>query len=149
MTLDQRFDASTLGVLRETVAACAAAAGMADERAAEVTLALHELAANAVRHGGGTGRLRMQVTSGELACEVSDPGPGAQNGLVPGAQQRSPAGMPAQPWPYQPGHGLWLVRQVADDLSVVTGPAGSTVTVVFFLVSSSVIEGPAAPEPPR
>src|SRR6202044_2765595 len=53
--LDERFDAGALHLLRERVAACAAAAGMRADRAMEVTLAVHELAANAVRRGAAAG----------------------------------------------------------------------------------------------
>ena len=74
-TLDQEFGETTLRVLRETVLAHATAAGMPAGRALDVMLAVHELAANAVEHGGGTGRLRMSVTNRELICHVSDPGP--------------------------------------------------------------------------
>ena len=51
MALDQTFDADTLADLRKAVLAVATAVGMPDHRAAEVMLAVHELAANAVRHG--------------------------------------------------------------------------------------------------
>ena len=78
--LDQEFGATTLRVLRETVLAHATAAGMPEGRALDVMIAVHELAANAVKHGGGTGHLRMSVTNGELICQVSDPGP-AGSGL--------------------------------------------------------------------
>ena len=74
-TLDQEFGETTLRVLRETVLAHATAAGMPEGRALDVMIAVHELAANAVKHGGGTGHLRMSVTNGELICQVSDPGP--------------------------------------------------------------------------
>ena len=142
MTLDQQFDQSTLHIVRETVLAHAAAAGMSDERALDVMLSVHELAANAVRHGGGTGRVQMQVNGGELVCRVSDPGPAVRNGHAPGGKPRGqqPGGTVASapPWPYQPGHGLWLVRQAADHISVIRGPAGSQVTAVFVLVPSDV-----------
>ena len=75
--LDQEFGETTLRVLRETVLAHATAAGMPEGRALDVMLAVHELAANAVKHGGGTGHLRMSVTNGELICQVSDPSPPA------------------------------------------------------------------------
>ncbi len=153
MTLDQRFDEGTLHIVRETVLAHAAAAGMADERALDVMLAVHELAANAVRHGGGRGWVWMRVTGGELVCRVSDPGPASRNGHAPDRQpdRQQPADttVPAQPWPYQPGHGLWLVRQAADRMSVICGPAGSQVTAVFALVASDVTGGLAGPGPAR
>lgn len=113
VVFDERFDASTLHLLRERVLACAAGVGLSDERAADVMLAVHELAANAVRHGAGAGRLLLRATSGVLRCQVSDAGPST------GA------------WPVRPGHGLWLLQQVADQFSVSSGPHGSHVTAVF------------------
>jgi anti-sigma regulatory factor (Ser/Thr protein kinase) len=53
--LDQEFGETTLRVLRETVPAHATDAGMPEGRALDVMLAVHELAANAVEHGGGPG----------------------------------------------------------------------------------------------
>lgn len=111
--LDWDFDATSLHRLRERVMACAAAAGLPEERVIDVTLAMHELAANTVRHGSGSGRVRMQAIEGTLRCQVSDTGPGSG------------------PWPFQRGHGLWLVRQVAEQMTVTYGPDGSEVTVVF------------------
>ena len=110
---DERFDAAALSLLRRRVAACAAEAGLPDDRAVDVTLAVHELAANAVRHGAGSGRLVMYTSAGSLSCQVSDAGPGAQ------------------PWPLQEGHGLWIVHTAADKVTVSSGPDGSQVTAVF------------------
>jgi anti-sigma regulatory factor (Ser/Thr protein kinase) len=128
MALDQAFNANTLHVLREAVLVEAAAAGMPDDRATEVMLAVHELAANAVRHGGGTGQARMRVVAGELHCQVSDAGPGSADGDA----RRGDAGT-IRPWPLQPGHGLWLVRNAADHVSMASGLGGSEVTAVFTL----------------
>ncbi len=110
---DERFDAATLPFLRERVTACAVGAGMPEDRAMYVTLAVHELAANAVRHGAGSGRLLMRATGGALRCQVSDAGPGTG------------------PWPLRQGHGLWIVRAVADQVTASYGPHGSQVTAVF------------------
>jgi anti-sigma regulatory factor (Ser/Thr protein kinase) len=122
VTLDQEFGETTLRVLRETVLAHATAAGMPEGRAVDVMIAVHELAANAVKHGGGSGRLRMTVTDRELICQVSDPDIAART----------------SPWPYEPGHGLWLVRHIADRISVDRGPAGSQVTVAFTMLRSDI-----------
>lgn len=129
--LDLAFDADTLADLRRAVLAVAVAAGLPGERADEVMLAVHELAANAVRHGGGAGRAWLDVTAGYLSCQVSDTGPGS-----PGDRARSDGAGPGLPWPFRPGHGLWLVRNVADHLSVQTDPHGSEVTVAFRLPDS-------------
>jgi anti-sigma regulatory factor (Ser/Thr protein kinase) len=145
VTLEQQFDEGTLHILRETVLAHAVAAGMADGRAADVMLAVHELAANAVRHGGGTGRVQMRAAGGELIFRVSDPGPAGPDGRAPGGAPGRPrpgGAARAQPWAYRPGHGLWLVRRVADHISAVSGPSGSQVTAVFALVPSDIPGGP-------
>jgi anti-sigma regulatory factor (Ser/Thr protein kinase) len=152
VTLEQQFDDGTLHILRETVLAHAVAAGMADNRATDVMLAVHELAANAVRHGGGTGRVRMLATGGELIFHVSDPGPASPNGHAPGGtpgRQHPGGAAQPQPWAYQPGHGLWLVRKVADHISAVSGPSGSHVTAVFALVPSDLPGDPTGPGPTR
>lgn len=135
MLLDQRFGAGTLHLLRAAVLEFAAGAGMPPGRADDVTIAVHELAANAVRHGAGTGRLRMWTAARALCCQVEDagppepPGPGSRAG--DGGQQA--AGSGGGGWPLQPGHGLWLTRELADQMSVTAGPGGSQVTAVFTL----------------
>jgi anti-sigma regulatory factor (Ser/Thr protein kinase) len=115
--LDEGFDAATLHRLRDRVASCAAAAGIAASRVPDIVLAVHELAANAVRHGAGAGRLVMHaVPGGALTCRVSDTGPGVET------------------WPVRQGHGLWIARETADRMTVSSGPDGSRVTVVFGAV---------------
>jgi hypothetical protein len=37
------------------------------------------------------------------------------------------------PWPTADGHGLWLVRQVADHLDLRSGPRGTRAVVTFAL----------------
>jgi anti-sigma regulatory factor (Ser/Thr protein kinase) len=117
--LDQAFDSGTLYALRSSVQAHAFAAGLPERRTDDVVIAIHELAANAIQHGAGRGRLRMWPVAGGLCFEVDDGVPDA--------------GDPAARWPYTRGHGLWLVRQVADRMVVSSGPAGTRVTVVFAL----------------
>jgi anti-sigma regulatory factor (Ser/Thr protein kinase) len=137
--LEHEFNAGTLHILRAAVLAHASAAGMPESRATEVMLVVHELASNAVRHGGGTGRLRIRVADGALSCEVTDPGPARFNGhpAARADQRPSPATAQTGPWPCQPGHGLWLVRQAADHCTVITTPHGSRVTVSFALPGAS------------
>lgn len=126
--MEHRFDADTLPDLRRAVLATAVAAGMPADRADDVVLAVHELAANAVRHGGGTGRVRMRETSGELHCHVSDAGNDGAD-----AHARTGGTVTVRQWLIRPGHGLWLVRDIADRVSIASGPAGSEVTAVFSL----------------
>lgn len=123
--LEQRFDAGSLYALRAAVSAHAAAAGLSRQRVYDVTAAVHEMAANAVLHGAGHGRVRLWTQGGFLYCQVSDAGPA----------RRDDSGSPprAVPWPAEHGHGLWIVAQVADNSSTDHGPVGTTVTARFAL----------------
>jgi anti-sigma regulatory factor (Ser/Thr protein kinase) len=140
--LDRKFDADALAGLREAVLGYATACGMPEDRAIDVVLAVHELAANAVRHGPGHGRLRIHVTASTLRCEVSDSGPSSRDGRVPGGAGGPAAGAPgALPWSVEQGHGLWLVRATCDDLRATCGPHGTLITAAFTLPAA------AAPSP--
>jgi anti-sigma regulatory factor (Ser/Thr protein kinase) len=127
--LEQDFDASSLYALRSAVAAHATAAGLSPVRVYDVVAAAHELAANAVRHGAGHGRLRLQATGEALTCQVTDDGP------APASAACKPAATTA-PWPAEHRHGLWLTGQVADQLTIDHGPAGTTATAIFTLRSA-------------
>jgi anti-sigma regulatory factor (Ser/Thr protein kinase) len=177
--LDQDFDSATLYALRAAVQAHADRAGLSENRINEVVLAVHELAANAIAHGGGRGRLRMWDLPGALSCEVVDgglanaaaapggseapdpwpsppglsevpgaaPAPSEAQGAAPApseAQGAAPAPSEAQgaapglseaqgAWPAKDGHGLWLVRQVADHLDLRSGRRGTRAVVTFAL----------------
>jgi anti-sigma regulatory factor (Ser/Thr protein kinase) len=127
--LEQDFDAGSLYALRSAVAAHAAMAGLTPRRVYDVLVAAHELAANAVRHGAGHGRLRLETAGGMLICQVSDDGPAA-------AGERQDPGAGAAPWPAEYGHGLWVIEQIADQFTIDRGPAGTTVTAAFALPPS-------------
>lgn len=129
VAFDQSFDSDTLSELRNAVRSEASALGLPDSRTAEVVLAVHELAANAVVHGGGAGRARMRVVGGELQCQVSDPGAGSGNARTGTGTGKGTT----QPWPFRPGRGLWIARNVADRFNMAPGVSGSQVTVVFAL----------------
>jgi two-component sensor histidine kinase len=143
--LDRAFDSATLPTLRAEVHDRARQAGMPEGRAGDMVLAIHELAANAVRHGTGAGRLRVWNLCGALHCQVDDGSPPASGG--PAGQRaghaRGAATAPADAsgqapmysWPDRPGHGLWVVRQVSDRLQVLSGPGGTRASVTFALPS--------------
>ena len=124
--MDFAFDTGRLSELRKAVLAKAAGVGLPGSRAADVMLAVHELAANAVRHGAGSGLLSMRVRNGQLHCRVSEAGPAQADGTA--AKAASPTS-----WPVRPGHGLWLVQAAADHVTMGSGPAGRWVTAVFTL----------------
>src|SRR5690349_1142608 len=140
--VDQSFDGDSLYAVRATVAAHASEAGIQEGRVRNVVLAVHELAANAVRHGAGQGRMRLWVTGDGIRCELTDAGapPVGANGddQDTGSRDAASAGAAfpaAARWPVEHGHGLWLVREIADQFSLESGPSG-TVAIVDFRAGS-------------
>jgi anti-sigma regulatory factor (Ser/Thr protein kinase) len=125
--LEQAFDGDSLYVLRSAVAAHASATGLPRQRVYDVVAAAHELAANAVRHGAGHGRLRLWADGQALHCQVSDDGPADQD----------PARHEAAAWQSEHAHGLWIIDQVADQVALDRAPSGTTVTATFTISSPS------------
>jgi anti-sigma regulatory factor (Ser/Thr protein kinase) len=119
--LDQAFDGDSLYALRASVAAHAAEAGLSRQRVYDVLAAAHELAANAVRHGAAHGRLRLWADCSSLHCQVSHDGPAEQDETRP-----DPAA-----WQREHAHGLRIIDQVADTVTLDHDPCGTTVTANF------------------
>ncbi len=121
--LDEPFDADSLSRLRRAVARHAAAAGLSADRVDDAVIAVHELAANAVYHGAGHGRVRQWSDQQLLHSHVSDPGPAPP----------SSAFAEHYPWTANYGHGLWLVSQTADRVVVNHDQSGTDVTISFAI----------------
>jgi anti-sigma regulatory factor (Ser/Thr protein kinase) len=119
-TVDEvAFDRTGLAGLRTEVFAAAGVAGIAPERSAELVLAVTEAATNSVRHGGGSGVLRVWQSDDALVCEVTDAGRVED----PMAGRRAPA--PEA----EGGRGLWLVHQLGDLVQLRSGEQGTAVRV--------------------
>ncbi|HKP18685.1 MAG TPA: sensor histidine kinase [Gaiellaceae bacterium] len=110
-------DRESLLAARRVVADRAAEAELGSERASDLVLAVNEVLTNSVRHGGGTGRLRIWEDAGELVCEVADSGQIAD----PLVDRRRP--LPEQ----LRGRGLWMANQLCDLMQVRTFPGGNTI----------------------
>jgi hypothetical protein len=93
MALDLAFDAGTLSRLRKAVFDEAAGAGMPNHRAADVVIAVHELAANAVRHGAGGGLLTMRVQAADCAAGSAIQAPNASTGTLSGPSRPGSRGL--------------------------------------------------------
>jgi anti-sigma regulatory factor (Ser/Thr protein kinase) len=131
--LDQAFDVGSLYALRAAVAAHVAAAGLGRSAVYDVTAVAHELAANAVVHGAGHGQLRLWADSAFLYCQISDDG---RDGAADQPAFPTPPAPPddgTAPWRAEHGHGLWMVREIADQVGIGHGPSGTTATVRFPL----------------
>lgn len=95
----------------------ALANGFAD-RATDLSLALDELLANASKHG----RPPIHVETwydGRIILEVSDCGAGFD--------PRLPTSVPSPG--KDGGRGLWIIRQIADHVSIVSSEEGTRVRV--------------------
>lgn len=113
------FDSSTLDGLRVFVAANATATGLGRRECEDLVLAVNELASNSIRHGGGSGTLRMWTEDDVVLAEVRDRG-----------QIDQPlAGREPPHLGQVGGHGLWLVNQLCDLMQMRTFPTGSVVRV--------------------
>ncbi len=110
---------STIADVRAAVLQEARQAGLAPNRAQDTMMAVSELAANSVRHGGGSGVLRSWHDEAEVVHEIEDAGviadPLVGRRLPPAAELA--------------GRGLWLVNQLCDLVEVRAGGTGTTVRI--------------------
>jgi len=113
-----RFDRAGLALVRARVREAAARCGMALDDIRDIVHAVHEVATNSVRHGGGAGELRIWHDGGALVCEVRDSG-FQQDAL---AGRKRPAAEPGD------SRGMWLVNHLCDLVQMrSTEGAGCTV----------------------
>ena len=111
------FDGPTLPHVRRAVLDRARAARLDHDRADRLALAAHEAASNSVRHGGGSGIVRIWQDETEIVCEVND-----------GGSITEPLVGRVQPHPNQDGgRGLWMINQLCDLSHVRSSPSGTTV----------------------
>jgi anti-sigma regulatory factor (Ser/Thr protein kinase) len=105
---------------RERLAHELALAGVPDARSFDMLLAATEVAANAVRHGGGVTDVRVGRAGGRFACEIVDPGPGFDD---PAAGYLAPRD--------GSGSGLWIARQLTWQIDFFHAPDGFTARIVL------------------
>jgi anti-sigma regulatory factor (Ser/Thr protein kinase) len=112
-----------LSSVRELVGRESAAASLPAERGSDLVVAVSELAANSVLHGGGHGTVHVWREPGALLVEVRDRGTIEQplvGRLRPGLEQEG-------------GRGLWMVNQLCDLVQIRSGPDGSGVRLRMSL----------------
>jgi anti-sigma regulatory factor (Ser/Thr protein kinase) len=126
--VDQPVDGDGLYGLRETLAAHASRLGAEEETIDHLLIVASELATNAVRHGGGSGHVRLWHHDEQLFCQVSDDGPGISD---PTAGTSLPA-----PTAGDGGRGLWICRRLTTELSIEAGPDGRGTIVTATIAAS-------------
>ncbi len=122
--VDQSFDGTGLYALRATLAAHASSLGATDEEIERLMIVAGELATNSILHGGGSGRMRLWHDGTTLYLQITDHGPGIADHEV-GTVRPTPTSTG--------GRGLWICRNLTQQLTIETGPRGrgASVTAVF------------------
>ncbi|HZU80185.1 MAG TPA: sensor histidine kinase [Acidimicrobiales bacterium] len=111
------FDEQSLPAVRRSVTEWAGS-HLTPEHTTDMVLAVHEIATNSIRHGGGAGRLRCWMHEGAMfVCEVSDAG----------RFERPLVGRVQPPTDDEVGRGLWLANQLCELVQVRSGPEGTVV----------------------
>lgn len=120
------FGRGGLQDVRRLVAGLAHEAGLSHRRADELTVVVNELAANSVDHGGGCGTVRGWIEAAAVVVEVADAGD-----LAHRERGRVPDDVPPPRVDAERGRGLWIARQLADDLDIrPADPASGHGTIV-------------------
>ncbi len=114
------FDRATLGSVRRHVARAVEDLGLDAGERDDLALAAHEVAANSVEHGGGSGSVRVWRQDDTVLCEVRDRGAMVVP-LPPLVGRELPS--PGTPG----GRGLWMANQLCDLVQIRSGPDGTTV----------------------
>jgi anti-sigma regulatory factor (Ser/Thr protein kinase) len=82
-------------------------------------LAVNEVITNVVLHAGGHGRLFLLTDEGSAWCTVTDSGPGIPQRYLT---------QPDVPEAFEVGgRGLWLAYHLCDEVTIATGPIGTTI----------------------
>jgi len=121
------FDLTVMSELRRCTADHARAYGLSGPDLDGFVLAVNEIMANVVAHGGGQGHLYLWAEGDRVHCRISDTGPGIAD---PDLSPRRPPPQSAG------GRGLWMAGQFCH-LDIHTSPRGTTVDLVV----------PAGPDP--
>jgi anti-sigma regulatory factor (Ser/Thr protein kinase) len=115
------FRAGSLQGLRALVCREATRAGLGEARAADVVVAVNEVASNSLCHAGGWGELRIWDAADALVCEVTDDGR-IEDPLV--GRVRPAVGS-------QGGRGLWIANRVCELVQIRSAATGTTVRMHF------------------
>jgi anti-sigma regulatory factor (Ser/Thr protein kinase) len=125
MTFTRDFALDTLLDVRRDIQRYASDGGLADLRLYYFVVAVNEIMTNAIHHGGGSGQLEIVRAGPCFRCEIVDDGPG-----IP-PERINP---PTAPVPGTlSGRGLWLTRQLCDQVAIASAPTGTRVTLEFRL----------------
>jgi anti-sigma regulatory factor (Ser/Thr protein kinase) len=97
-------------------------AGLPAARLDALMITVHELAVNTILHGGGAGLMSLWTTDDDLVVQIDD-----------GGHITDPLVGRRPPGPFEVGHGLHVIHEVADLVRVRRDSDGTTVRAHFRL----------------
>jgi anti-sigma regulatory factor (Ser/Thr protein kinase) len=109
------FGADDLAAARSLARTVAARTGLGAERTADLVLAVTEMGANSVLHGGGSGIFHIWTRGGSVVCQSADAG----HVTDPMVGRRRPA--PDQTG----GRGVWILHQLCDLVQMRSSAEGT------------------------
>lgn len=123
------FSPGTVRAVRRAVAACFSRTGLSRDGATDAVLAVGEILANVIEHGGGTGDIQIARIDRQLHVLVSDNGPGM-------AEEWTGEPPDAVPVTAVDGRGLWLAFALCSEVALDTSASGTTVGLIIDLPGS-------------
>ncbi|MBB0244479.1 sensor histidine kinase [Streptomyces alkaliphilus] len=128
------YDEETLSAVRGSAERWAREAGLSGARRTDLVLAIAEATTNSVRHGGGTGVLRLWVDGSRARAETRDAG-----------RLSDPLAGTHRPDPFSAsgGRGLWMINRLCDLVQMRSLPDGLVIRMTMTL------DSPGVPPPPR
>lgn len=94
-------------------------AGIDDDRAAKLAIAVSEIATNSLLHGDGSARVEVMTTADWFMVEVTDRGPG----FAADREVRLPDSGEDR------GRGLWIAKQLCDRVAIDSGASGTCIAL--------------------
>lgn len=119
--------ADGLRQLRTEVLDSLVAERVPDARHGDIALAVHEIATNAILHGGGWSRVQISADGRSWCCDVEDGGPGLDD-PEPGTEE---------PGLSEGGFGLWIARHACDEFCILPSRGGLHVRLVVYTSESN------------
>ena len=131
--LDRTFGHDDITVVRHEVQDLLSALGFTGDRLQGFVLAVNEVITNVVLHAGGHGRIVVRPTGESAWCTVTDSGPG-----IPQQYLRPPE----VPQAFEVGgRGIWLAYALCDEVTMATGPIGTTIGLRMALPGAESASG--------
>ena len=131
--LDRMFGRDEITAVRHQMIDLLGGCGVGGDRLQGFVLAVNEIVTNVVLHAGGNGRLVLGLRGRSVWCTVTDSGPGIPDRFLrrPDTPRADELG----------GRGIWLAHQLCDEVTIATGPIGTTVGLRIALPGGLCVNG--------